>query len=115
MALQRGWGKKLSIIVYLLLLSLISVIGLVVSFSSYSRALAVLDAAVDLIIFSGSIIYLLDRRYPFWRWPLAAAFVGEIILLVLGETASPIDIALVIVMVAPAFYLNYRVAYPKRM
>jgi hypothetical protein len=103
---------RFGITVYLLLLVLLALLSVPATAALGNPVLLLVEGGVDLVLVAGVFLYLRGVRWRGWRLFLLPALVGEVgLLLGVGETA-PGDFVVMALILAPALYLNARVASP---
>ena len=103
---------RFGITLYLLLLVLFSLLSILTTAAIGNPVLLLVEGGVDVVIITGVFLYLRGVRWRGWRFFLLPALAGEIgVLLGVGEMTFK-DFVVMIIILAPALYLNARVASP---
>lgn len=103
--------NKVFIIIYLLFLCLWSFSDISVSYFIDTSYIFITEVIVDIIFIFGVIFYYKRLFLKAWGTVLLLALTSEIILLMTASHAHQFDIAIIILLLFPAIYMNTRVLY----
>ncbi|MEE9913588.1 MAG: hypothetical protein K4571_17890 [Deltaproteobacteria bacterium] len=102
--------KKAILFIYLAFLIVIAGISIFWVWTSSSLLISCIEAVTDVIMISGVILYLRKVQFRPWAFVFAAAIVLQIFLFVEENFTALIHYVLWMVILAPALYMNAKVA-----
>ena len=102
--------KKITIICYLAALIVLATTSLVFSFINDNVYIVILELLVDGVVIFGVYLYLINNGKAWWLWLILPAAFGEIYLLTYDYSTSDVDIYVWLLILIPAFYMNYMVS-----